>query len=317
MTKEWLVSAFLFLLTLVTTTLTGAAYAGYDYSDWQKGLVFSIPLLLILFTHEMGHYLAAKKHKIKVSPPYFIPLPPSFGIGTMGAVIKIKEKIASRNALMDVGAAGPLAGLFVAIPVLIYGIYLSPVSNIPQNFQGFTEGNSVLYLSLKYLIHGMILPSGNKDIMMHPTAFAGWIGLLVTMINLIPIGQLDGGHVFYAWFGDKYSKYSKLVHIFLPVLGILVTVYVTAENYFYKNLNFIVSNGFTAPQITDSFLDGISAAMPWFMWSLILIVLKYLSGGISHPPVGDDPLTSGRKVLAWIIAVVFALIFMPIPMRMS
>ncbi|MBU1239282.1 site-2 protease family protein, partial [Myxococcota bacterium] len=232
MSKEWRVPLLLFFITLVTTTLTGASYAGAGPGQWHKGLWFSIPLIAILLTHEMGHYLAAKKHNVSTSPPWFIPLPPSIGIGTLGAVIRIREPITSRNALMEIGAAGPIMGLLVAIPVLIIGVALSEVKHIPlvSHMEVISEGNSLLYLFVKYIVHGTFLPFAGRDIMMHPVAFAGWIGLLITMINLIPVGQLDGGHIAFAWFGDRYGSFSRKLHAFLPVFGLGVFAYVLSQD---------------------------------------------------------------------------------------
>jgi membrane-associated protease RseP (regulator of RpoE activity) len=321
--KEWKTPIILFLITLFTTTVTGASFVGAPFSELHRGLSFSVPLLIILLTHEMGHFLAAKYHNVAVSPPYFIPIPPQIGIGTFGAVIRIREPIASKQALMDIGAAGPLAGLIMTIPILIYGIYLSPVSHVPliSDVSIMSEGNSLLYLSLKFFVHGEFLPSGGKDILMHPIAFAGWIGLLITMINLIPVGQLDGGHVAFAWFGDKYKKYSKKLHKLLPIMGIGVFIYVASDVLFTETIKVeagkLMGFSYKAQSFGNAVGAGISSAMPWFIWPLILYVLTRISGGIIHPPVGKDKLGKRGKILAIITFIMFILIFMPIPMRIS
>ena len=151
-------------------------------TELQTGWVFSVPLMAILLAHEFGHFFAGRYHRVDVSPPYFIPIP-FFLLGTLGAVIQIRERIRSRNALLDIGAAGPLAGLAVALPVIIYGIATSPVEPLPEG-PYMLEGRSLLYLGLLSWLKGPI-PEG-YDIMLTPTALAGWAGLLVTMINLLP-----------------------------------------------------------------------------------------------------------------------------------
>jgi Zn-dependent protease len=185
-----------------------------------EGLQFALALLAILMAHEMGHYLVARRFGVAVSPPYLIPLPLS-PFGTMGAVIRMKGIPPSRRAMLLTGAAGPLAGLAVCVPILIVGIMLSDVMPLPQTGSYVVEGNSVLYAGLKYLIHGQWLPSETHDLFMHPLAFAGWAGLLVTGFNLIPAGQLDGGHVAYAWLGQRARYLTWGVVGGLLLMGLL------------------------------------------------------------------------------------------------
>ncbi len=322
--SDWRTPILLFALTVATTTLAGAEYSGAGISQWWRGLPFSIPLLSILLTHELGHYLVARRHGVDVSPPYFIPLPPMLGIGTLGAVIRIREPIASRNALMQIGAAGPLCGFVVALGVLIVGIHLSPVETLaPESSSGLlTEGNSILYAGLKYLVHGEFLPGANRDLMMHPMAFAGWIGLFITMINLIPVGQLDGGHVAFAWVGDRYRRASARVHALLPVFGLVVLGWVFLDELAQLRDRAVVlalEGGGAVASVawSDALGTGIGAAMPWFMWPFLLWLLQRLSGGEAHPTVGEDALSPGSRRIAWAVAVLFLLIFMPVPMRVS
>ena len=165
------------------------------------GWMFAVPLLTILLFHEFGHYFAARLHRVPASLPYFIPIPLS--LGTFGAIIAMPERIRSRNVLLDFGAAGPLAGLVVALVVLTIGLSLSPVLPLPDT--GYMqEGQSLLYLGLKYLVLGPI-PEG-YDVALHPTAAAGWAGLLLTVLNLIPYGQLDGGHISYSVLGSRSTR---------------------------------------------------------------------------------------------------------------
>jgi len=320
---DWRTPILLFGLTVVTTTLAGAAYVGAGADRWWEGLPFSLPLLAILLTHELGHFLVARRHDVDVSPPYFIPLPPMLGIGTLGAVIRIREPIASRNALLRIGAAGPLSGFVVALGVLVAGIILSPVETLPpDNTMGLlTEGNSVLYAGLKYVVHGEFLPGARRDLMMHPMAFAGWIGLFITMINLIPVGQLDGGHVAFAWFGDRYRRVSGKVHALLPAFGLVVFAWVTLDEAARLRDRGILAalGGSPVPGVSweAALATGFGAAMPWFMWPALLWLLQRLSGGEAHPPVGADALTRWSRRAAWAVALLFLLIFMPVPMRVS
>ncbi len=230
--------------TLVTTCSTFAFTFG---GGLPSAVVFAVSLVLILGSHEMGHYLLARIHDVDTSLPYFIPLP-FLGVGTLGAVIRIRGRIPNRNALVDIGAAGPLAGLVVAIPMLVFGLVQSKIVNLPPqtpDFLGesslwalleraaqyvtamvsgtyqptpdtaqsivFVFGDNLLMRALKFLVIGPLPPG--KDIQEHPMVIAGWFGLLVTMLNLVPIGQLDGGHLTYALFGNRARSIGKVMAI--------------------------------------------------------------------------------------------------------
>ena len=195
-----------FVVTLVSVLFTGASYAGvdnpFDPLSLLAGWPFAVSLLGILLAHEMGHFVVSRRLGVPASPPYFIPMPLSL-LGTMGAVIQLKAPPRDRRALLAVGASGPIAGLVVAIPVVIIGLLQSEVTRIPPGGPIMQEGNSLLYLALKYMLFGQILPSNGIDVFLHPVALAGWAGLLVTGLNLIPAGQLDGGHIAYALLGER------------------------------------------------------------------------------------------------------------------
>lgn len=229
----------LFALTFCTTLVTGAFLSNADVFgnpvEILRGLTFCVPLLAILGVHEAGHYLAARFHGVDVTPPFFIPflpLPPN--PGTMGAVIKIRGPFPHRNALMDVGAAGPLAGALVAIPVLIHGLGLSHLQRLSGMGAGhFRLGEPLILKGAILLVFGSI-PEGT-DVVLHPVAYAGWIGLLVTMLNLIPSGQLDGGHIAYALFGGRYAEVARLIPYGLLFMGLI--------------------------------------SMNWFVWALLLFVI--------------------------------------------
>jgi membrane-associated protease RseP (regulator of RpoE activity) len=214
----------LFLLTFLSTLVAGAFLAGGNPfarpQDIVLGFMFCIPLLSILGVHEMGHYTAARRHHVEVTPPYFIPAPPvGLSIGTFGAFIRIKSPLPHRDALMEIGAAGPIAGALVAIPVLVIGLKMSAVHPVlPGDGFHIRLGEPLLLKAANYLVFGAI-PLGH-DVVLHPVAFAGWLGLFVTAINLIPAGQLDGGHIAFALFGGRYEKVSRLVPFLLAPMGL-------------------------------------------------------------------------------------------------
>jgi len=183
-------------------------------------LAFTLSLLTILVTHELGHYIVARRFGVAVSLPFLIPMPFSL-LGTMGAIIQMKEVPPSRKAMLYIGAAGPLAGLVVGIPILAVGIALSEVTALPTGSGYMMEGNSLLYAGLKWLIKGEWLPSETRDIMLHPMALAGWAGVLVTSLNLIPAGQLDGGHVANALLGRHARSLTWAIIVLLLFLGFL------------------------------------------------------------------------------------------------
>jgi membrane-associated protease RseP (regulator of RpoE activity) len=296
-----LVHGGLFLLTCATTFAAGAQFTGSF--DPASGAAFAGTLMAILLCHEMGHYVVARRHKVDVSLPYFIPLPPFISLGTMGAVIRMKRPLSDRNQLIDVGAAGPLAGLVVAIPLLLLGLWLSPVTDsVPPG--SVVEGNSLAYIALKYLVHGRYLPGADgADVQLHPVAFAAWVGLLITMINLIPVGQLDGGHIASGYLAGRHERFSAWLHRLLIVVGAGAFVALTAEAR---------ASGWTW---SDSLIRAAFASMPWLVWAVLLLLLRRLSGGVYHPPtVGDAP-TRGRRLLVAGMAAVFILLFTPVPMR--
>jgi membrane-associated protease RseP (regulator of RpoE activity) len=291
----------LFVLTCGTTFVAGAQLAGSF--DVRAGVQFAGTLMTILLCHEMGHYIVARRHQLDVSLPYFIPLPPFVSLGTMGAVIRMRRPISDRNQLIDVGAAGPLAGLVAAIPLLLVGLSLSPLGHSTQE-GSVIEGNSLAYLALKFLVHGQYLPAADgTDVQLHPMAFAAWVGLLITMINLIPIGQLDGGHIASAWLGPRHERMSGWLHRLLLVVGAAVVAFLLAEGR---------SAGWTWE---DSLTRAALAGMPWLVWAVLLLVMRRLSGGVYHPPVEGEPLSRGRRVLAAVMVIVFVLLFTPIPLR--
>lgn len=300
--------AALFLATFLTTTMSGAihAHATGEIAPINDGLSYSVPLMLILLCHELGHYFVARWHGVDASLPFFIPFPPWFGLGTMGAVIQMRRATTDRKKLIDVGAAGPLAGLAVAIPVLLWGLAHSKVG--PLMPSGALEGNSFLYAFLKHASKGLWLPDGQQDVYLHPTAYAGWVGLLVTMINLLPIGQLDGGHVATAYFGNRYNKFARRLHLAMPFVAIGI--------FFWVRHLVRVEMG---PHYHEAVALRISlfAAGPWLVWYALVGAVRRASGGVNHPPVQPRPLPASRRALFWLMVLVFVAIFMPVPLRES
>lgn len=282
----------LFLFTMLTTTTAGAYMNGEEVSIFhpflaamalRSGLSFSLPLMAVLLAHEMGHYLTARYHGVPTSLPYFIPAPPSlFILGTFGAFIRMKAMPRTRRVMFDIGAAGPWAGVLLAIPAVIVGLWLSDVTPLDKSAGGLELGNSLLFLALSRLVLG-VNPS-MVNVNLHPIAFAGWIGLLVTSLNLLPVGQLDGGHVVYALFPRRHRTISTL---------------------------FIVS---CVLMLVVPLALGRSPWWGWGFWAVILIAL-----GLGHPSTvdRDTPLNPRRALAAWLTVALFIVTFSPVPLSIG
>jgi len=218
-----LVAISLFVLTMISILFAGATAQAPDLqwvlSHPLAGLPFAATLMAILTAHELGHYFVARRLGVAVSLPYFIPMPFSL-LGTMGAVIRTRSPTWNRRQLLAIGAAGPLAGLVVAIPLLVFGLLQSEVQPLPAGPGMLMEGNSLLYAAVKRLLFGQFLPRDGYDVFLHPIAFAAWAGLLVTALNLIPAGQLDGGHIAYALLGKRTRWLNRAAVLFAVTLGL-------------------------------------------------------------------------------------------------
>lgn len=226
---DLVVPGLLFLATVFTTLWAGAytartnsrigaiAFLLENPQALWKGIPFAATLLGILITHEFGHYLYSRLHRVPATLPLFIPGPPHF-IGTFGAVIRMRSPILNRRALFDIGVAGPIAGFLVAIPALIIGLKLSKVVTVNQTF-GLQLGEPLILQFFSWLIFGPLPPG--YDVLLHPVGFAAWFGLFVTSLNLIPIGQLDGGHVAFALWGPRQRTMALTIIPILLVLGII------------------------------------------------------------------------------------------------
>jgi membrane-associated protease RseP (regulator of RpoE activity) len=309
--RRW-VNIVLYLLTVLSTLFVGASWsdqvpAGADelwlLQHLWLGWPFALSLMTILTGHELGHYFAGRYYKVPVSLPYFMPwpIPP---LGTMGAVIVMKGQSINRRQVLTVGAAGPLAGFVLAVPILILGLSLSTVEPMSLPEPGsmvMLEGNSLLYLLLKLAVFGKILPGsgldpafpaamkeivaalfgtapivGGYDVIIHPVALAGWAGLLVTALNLLPVGQLDGGHVMYSLLGKRARLFTWPIVILLVLMGIF-------------------------------FWSG------WFLWAGLIFLF-----GRSHPAPLDDVtrLGTAQKVIAVLVLIIFLLVFTPVPLQL-
>jgi membrane-associated protease RseP (regulator of RpoE activity) len=286
MREHWL-KILLFVTSCVTTW-------------WVGGPYFSATLMGILVCHEAGHYIVGRRHGVDMSLPYFIPLPPQISLGTLGAVIRMRKPIEDRNKLFDVGAAGPVAGLVVAIPLLVIGLSMSTIA--PTNPGDSIEGPSILYILIKYVMFGRWLPAGGVDVQLHPMALAAWIGMLVTFINLLPIGQLDGGHVARALLGQRHERLSGRLHLVLPVIGLTV-----AGVMFGLALQ-------AGRDLAGALSYALYGAIPWSVWALMLAIMRR-QGGEYHPPVGDTPLDPARRWRAIGMLIIFLLIATPVPFR--
>ena len=219
------VNIVLFLATVATTLIAGAMLRGINpfVSPWmtvQAGFSFSFTLLAILGVHEAGHFVMSRRWGVKATLPYFIPVPPPFIFGTMGAVIKMKSPVPHRVALFDIAVAGPLAGFVVAVPAVVVGLKLSMVHpHTPTTSANLLFGGSLLFNGLVRLVHGVDLV--RYDIILHPVAVAGWVGLFVTALNLLPFGQLDGGHIVYSLIGRRQGLVAGLMAVALVPLSFL------------------------------------------------------------------------------------------------
>ncbi len=300
---NWRVNIALFAFTLPSVFIAGAMLnppsTGFEspVDVVRAGVPFAVPLLAILLAHEFGHYIAARLHRVPASLPYFLPLPLLSPFGTLGAVIAMPDRIRSRNALLDIGAAGPLAGMVVALPVIYVGLTLSPVG--PSPISGYwQEGQSLLYWFMKWITVGHI-PAGH-DVQLHPTAFAGWAGFFITMLNLLPWGQLDGGHIAYALLGERQNKLMRWVFWALPLLFL----------YNVADFMFPLSEARKAMALDDAVIRSLH----WLVLLAVLGGLARLSGGSAHPPTEPGELSPARKAVGWGCFVLLLLLFMPTPL---
>lgn len=370
--RTYLIQGLLFVATIITTTLSGAEWTfgnsfladknPLGWADFLQGFQFSIPFLAILTIHEFGHYFTAKSHQVKVTLPYYIPLWLGVGtsIGTMGAFIRINEIVRSRTKFFDIGIAGPLAGFFAALVLLWYGFtHLPPADYIfsihpdyqryglsyPQFVYENAAGNLALgdnilfWLFKNYVADPTLLPH-SYEIVHYPFLFAGYLALFFTSLNLIPIGQLDGGHILYGLIGKKRFD------VVAPALFILFATYsglglfrveefsVTDDTAFYTLLGYLFMYAFFLymcfSRISENVLNAVIASLaviivqfgitylqpdwngyPGFL-PFVFILGRIL--GIHHPEtIENEPLSSSRVILGIFALLVFILCFSPKP----
>jgi len=296
------INLVLFILTFISTLFVGMQSSDsgavlnttsdlFLPQNLIRGWPFAVTLLGILAAHEFGHYFAARYHKVAVTLPYFLPMPLTFG--TLGAFIRLKEPVPDRRKLFDIGVAGPLAGLLLAVPLLFYGLSTSPVQVPASGLSYMVEGNSIFYYTAKVLIFGKALPNAitGEDVMMNQVNFAAWIGLLVTALNLLPVGQLDGGHTVFALFGEKARYVNR------GAIGLLALFAIASLPPLQRLLPVLQTVGF----------EG------WFVW----LALIFLLIGPYHPPALDDVTTldAKRRWIGYAVILIFILTFVPVPMR--
>ena len=356
----------LFLVTLVTTTLAGVELtrgginflpievfllpAPQLWVELQRGLWFSVPFLGVLTVHEFGHYFTARYNQIRTTLPYYIPF--FLGIGTFGAVIRIQDRIFSRREFFDIGLAGPLAGFVVAVPLLIYGFtHLPPLEYIFQIHpeyrvygadypryvyragEGITLAKPLLYQGLEYLFADPARIPHPYGLLHYPVLLAGVLSLFFTALNLLPIGQLDGGHILYGLLGfRRFNRLSMVLFvgfIFYAGLG-LFSLKTTSDTWLYWGLPYLaylflvfrkalptprrallLSLSVWAAQLAVTVaVPSITGNPGWLVFGLMLGRLT----GIYHPPAPDESsLSPGRKVLGWLMLAIFVLCFTPSP----
>jgi len=275
------INIILFVLT-VLSTITAGSGAFFAFNPFTQpgrildGVPFAFTLLAILGTHEFGHYFTARAYGASVSLPYFIPAPPPFLFGTLGAIIRMRSPARDRNSLFDIAAAGPLAGLVVALPALWIGLGWSKVAELPAG-GSVVFGDSLLMRFMTWLAFGH-LPPGH-DVFVHPVALAGWVGLFVTALNLIPVGQLDGGRIAYALFGARHRQVSVATFLGLLALG------------------------------------AITGSANWFVWAFLLFFVM----GFQHQPPLDDlsPLSPGRYAVGVFCLILLILLIPPVPVAIQ
>jgi len=273
------VHILMFILTFFSILLAGALHSGADFIShpcriWE-GLPFALSLMFILLAHELAHYFASHRHGVRATLPFFIPAPPPIIFGTFGAFIKMKSPIRSRTALVDIGASGPIAGFVMSLVAVVVGLNLSSVIPVENIDGGIFLGDSLIFSVLSGIIVGPV-PEGH-DVLLHPVAFAGWIGFFVTFLNLIPVGQLDGGHIMFAMMGRRHRSLSLVLVGVLALLGAFVW-------------------------------PG------WLMWALLLMFIGTEHPPVLN---GHSGLDTKRWLLGIACLLIFVLTFTPVPLSMG
>jgi membrane-associated protease RseP (regulator of RpoE activity) len=276
--RRWRLPLLLFVATCLSTLLAGVSEEALNQgwlSEILSGLRYAVPVMTILICHEMGHFIQAHRYGVYASFPYFIPMPLS-PLGTLGAVIAMEPRVGHRRALFDIGITGPLAGLVPTILFCYWGLQQSQLVPIPKHPSQIGIGAPILFHFLVALRFGDVPPGYMIDVA--PMAFAGWVGLLITSLNLIPIGQLDGGHILYALLRQKAHKVARLL-LFTAMFLVILN---------WETLG---------------------------SWTLMLVLLVIM--GPIHPPTANDeePLGTGRYILGWLTLAFIIIGFTPVPLQ--
>ncbi len=326
--KYWL-HILLFVATLITTTLAGASWVGKNVDllnfeilkkNFAFGLPYSLSFLFFLTCHEFGHFFAAMYHSVRASLPYFIPMPPTpilLNIGTFGAMIRTRERIPDSTSLFDIGVYGPISGFVIAFLILMFGFATLPpieylyeihpeyqtLNAIPEVRGALYTGKNLLYLLLEKIFDNPNLPP-MTEMYHYPFLFAGWLGCFVTALNLLPVGQLDGGHITYAMFGMKVHRIIARVFLaFIIILGL--PTFAEFMVYIASLIGKFPFEGFGFP----NWVHQVSWPS-WIIWALILV--RFVK--VDHPPVYDEhKLDSTRMIIGWISIAIFVLCFTPVP----
>jgi len=298
---SYIINILLFIITFFTTTIAGMQWLGKtDLADFATGLPYSLAILFVLASHEFGHYFASRYYNVNTTLPYFLPCPPPLNFGTFGAVIITRSKVPTRRAMFDIGVAGPIAGFIASLLILIYGFtHLPPREYLYTIHPEYLTGEKIQGIDLifgdtlffRFLATILTNPQIDfvppmNEVYHYPFLCVGWFGLFVTMLNMTPIGQLDGGHVIYAMLGSRYHRIiARVAFGTLLLLGLL---------------------GF-APMI------GVQAPVGWLGW-LFWALLVRLVIKLDHPQISDpEPLDTKRRIIGWISILILLLSFSPVP----
>jgi membrane-associated protease RseP (regulator of RpoE activity) len=367
--RTLIIQGALFITTVITTTIAGAEWTygkqiftpGYSWADFASGFSFSIPFLLILTTHEFGHYFTARYHSVKSSLPYYLPIPPlflPFSIGTMGALIRLRQRVHSKKQNFDIGISGPLAGFVMSLIVITYGFMNLPepeyIFKIHPEYEKYglnyadsayqhadstiadvVIGKNLLFMAFEEYVADPHKVPNPHEIMHYPILLAGFISLVFTSINLLPIGQLDGGHVVYGLFGFKVHRIIATV-TFIALLYYAAIGVIDLHNTPSNLMLWIVGSGlFLYLSLSGLRLPKRDTAMYAVLCLASLILVGWLfpkatgySGwlffvfivgraiGIQHPPSEiEEPLDTKRVILGWIALIIFVISFSPAPIQ--
>jgi len=365
--RRLLLQAVLFIATVITTTIAGAEWVygksiympGYTWQDFLSGFEFSVPFLLILTVHEFGHYFTARYHKVGATLPYYLPLPPfQLSLGTLGALIRLKSRPYSTKQNFDIGISGPLAGFIMAMIVLTYGFMTLPKAdyvfqfhpdfrqygpgyadvvykNLPENTVDVILGKNVLFILFEKFVADPARVPNPHEMMHYPLLLAGFLSLVFTSLNLIPVGQLDGGHVVYGLFGFKAHRIIATVffiafllyaaigafnvhdpegklHIWIPMAALFLYTVLSGLGLSKRDTLMYALIILAFLLLMSWFFPTVTGYSGWLLWVFVLA----RGIGIQHPPSElEEPLDTKRVILGWIALAIFIISFSPMPLQ--